>query len=214
MGRQITALKAQKRNKGRVGVYLDGEYAFGLSRIVAAWLHVGQELGDDKISDLESEDALEVAYQSAIRLIGFRMRTSKEIQEFLKRKDIAEPVILKVLERLRQSNLVDDLTFSRSWVENRTDFRPRGRRMLAMELRHKGIPEQTIQEALEETGSEEDLAYRAAEKYARKLNGLDKAAFRLKLGGFLARRGFTYETARQVIESIWLERSQDNEKRI
>ena len=41
MIQRITALKLQKRNHQRVNVYLDGEYAFGLTRIVAAWLAVG-----------------------------------------------------------------------------------------------------------------------------------------------------------------------------
>ena len=59
MGKQITDLKAQKRNHQRVNVYLDGEYAFGLSRIVAAWLHVGQELSPEKIKELKLEDELE-----------------------------------------------------------------------------------------------------------------------------------------------------------
>ena len=36
----ITALKVQEHNTGRVNVYLDGEFAFGLSRITAAWLKV------------------------------------------------------------------------------------------------------------------------------------------------------------------------------
>jgi len=53
MTKKITALKVQKRNPNRVNIYLDGEYAFGLARITAAWLHVGQELGDEKIAELQ-----------------------------------------------------------------------------------------------------------------------------------------------------------------
>jgi len=47
--REITGIKVQKRNPDRVSIYLDGEYAFGLSRIVAAWLYTGQRLSDEKI---------------------------------------------------------------------------------------------------------------------------------------------------------------------
>ena len=69
MNHTITALTLQKRNRERVNVYLDGEYAFGLARIVAAWLVVGQELSDEKITQLRIEDEREVAYQRALRLI-------------------------------------------------------------------------------------------------------------------------------------------------
>ena len=63
MTRRITALKLQKRNHTRVNVYLDGEYAFGLARIVAAWLTVGTELSDEKIAMLQAEDQREMTYQ-------------------------------------------------------------------------------------------------------------------------------------------------------
>ena len=36
--KKITALTVQKKNPNRVNVHLDGEFAFGLARIVAAWL--------------------------------------------------------------------------------------------------------------------------------------------------------------------------------
>ncbi len=42
--RRITSLKVQKKNPNRVSIYLDEEFAFGVSRIVAAWLHVGQDI--------------------------------------------------------------------------------------------------------------------------------------------------------------------------
>jgi len=38
--RKITAIEAQKNNPKRVNLYLDGEFAFGLERFVAAWLTV------------------------------------------------------------------------------------------------------------------------------------------------------------------------------
>ena len=47
--KKITGIQAQKRSPNRVNIYLDGEYAFGLAQIVAAWLRVGQELDEKKI---------------------------------------------------------------------------------------------------------------------------------------------------------------------
>ena len=64
MTKKVTALKLQKRNKNRVNVYLDGEFAFGLARIVAAWLSTGQELTEEKIAELQAQDNVEVALQT------------------------------------------------------------------------------------------------------------------------------------------------------
>ena len=52
---------------------------------------------------------------------------------------------------------------------------------------------------------EETLALEAARKYARRLAGLEWPEFRQKLGGFLARRGFSYTTASPVVSEVWKE---------
>jgi regulatory protein len=204
MSQIISALTVQKRNPQRVNVYLDGEFAFGLSRIVAAWLQVGQELTAEKIAELQAQDEAEVALQRAIRLIEIRPRSTSEIQRKLEKNGVVEPVIEDVLERLERNGLLNDSQFAQLWVENRLAFHPRGRRALAYELRGKGIPDAIIQQTLDQYLSDEEaLAYAAAQKYARKLDNLEKMDFRRKLGGFLARRGFEYDTAAPVIERLW-----------
>jgi len=93
------------------------------------------------------------------------------------------------------------------WVENRSDHRPRGRRMLAYELKQKGIPEDVIRETLEESlPDEEELAYQAALLQARKLKHTEWTEFRKKLYDHLARRGFSYEAANTAVIKVWSER--------
>ena len=48
MKRTITEISAQKRNRRRVNICLNGSYAFSLDRLTAAWLQVGRELSDGK----------------------------------------------------------------------------------------------------------------------------------------------------------------------
>jgi regulatory protein len=210
MGKQITALKAQKRNHQRVSVYLDGEFALGLSRIVAAWLHVGQELSAEKIAELKVEDELEFAYQRAIRYIGFRMRSVSEVQQKLNQQDIDTVVIENVIERLQKSGLLNDLSFAQMWIENRNEFRPRSHRMLAIELKKKGIQSDIISQIIEETTSDEVLAYTAAKKQARKYKHLEWQEFRRKLSSFLARRGFSYSTINPTVNQVWVERNPES----
>ena len=210
MEKQITALKAQKRNSQRVNVYLDGEFAFGLSRIVAAWLHVGQELSAEKIAELKVEDDLELAYQRAIRYLSYRMRSVFEVQQHLTQHGINNFVIEDVIERLQTNGLLDDLSFAQMWIENRNVFRPRSHRMMTIELNQKGIHYNTISQILEETISDDVLAYRAAKKQARKYKHLEKQEFRRKLGSFLARRGFSYSIINPVVDQVWTEQDPES----
>ena len=150
--RRITALKLQKRNHQRVNVYLDGEYAFGLARIVAAWLAVGTELSDEKIAQLQAEDQREAAYQRALNLINFRPRTEVEIRQNLHRHNMEEEIIQYVLERLKENGLVNDAGFAQSWVENRAELRPRSRRALAFELKQRGVNSAIIEQTIDQSG--------------------------------------------------------------
>lgn len=211
MVQKITALKLQKRNRQRVNVYLDGEFAFGLSRIVAAWLEVGQELSEDRVAQLQAEDTLEVAYQRALKFIGYRMRAVAEVQDKLKDYGFAEEEIAGVVERLRRNGFIDDERFAEAWVENRVEFRPRSHRALSFELRQKGVPDEVIDETLEKTISDEELAYLAATKQSRKYKDLEWPDFRRKMGAYLARRGFAYNIIAPAMDQVWAEqRSKDN----
>lgn len=206
--KKITAIKVQKKNPNRVSVDLDGEFAFGLSRIVAAWLQVGQELSEEKVAALQAEDSYEKAYQQALKFLNFRQRSRAEVERNLTDHQVPADLIAQVVDRLQENNLLDDSRFAHLWVENRNEFRPRGKSLLRMELRQHGLQDDEIETAIQNI-DEVELAYQAGLKQARKLSNLDWNQFRQKMYGFLARRGFNYETISPVVERIWHEKKSD-----
>jgi regulatory protein len=205
MVQRITAIEPQQKNPHRVNIYLNGEFAFGLAAIVAAWLKVGQELSEEKIASLKVEDEREAAYQKALHFLSFRPRTLAEVRQNLKRRGISEPVIEETISRLRNAGLLNDEAFARAWVENRNTFHPRSKQVLRMELRRKGLSDEIVQTVLETQVDEAALAFEAARKYALRLASLEWAEFRQKLGGFLTRRGFSYTTLAPVVSEVWKE---------
>jgi regulatory protein len=205
MIQRITAIEPQQKNPQRVNLYLDGEFAFGLAVVVAAWLRVGQELGEEKIASLKSQDEVEVAYQKALHFLSFRPRSSAEVRQNLSKRGISESLIEETLDRLQSTGQIDDEAFARAWVENRNTFRPRGKPALRMELRRKGLSDEIVQSVLNTQVDEAALAITSARKYARRLIGLEWPEFRQKLSGFLARRGFSYTTLAPVVSEVWKE---------
>jgi regulatory protein len=214
MKHTITALKAQQRDPKRVNVFLDGEFAFGLARIVAAWLQVGQELSDEQIERLKAQDIEEVAYQRALRLLNYRPRTAAEVERRLMEQNYSAEVIRRVIERLQHNGLLDDRQFARDWAEARASLHPRSRRVIRLELRRKGVEEDTILQALEGLADEQALAYQAGIRKARQLieAGAEWKEFRVKLGQFMARKGFSYETSMAAIHSLWADVLSEEEK--
>jgi len=205
MEHRVTALKVQKKNPNRVSVYLDGDFAFGVSRIVAAWLKIGQDINDEKIQDLQQQETQEAALQKAMLLLSYRPRSEAEIRQRLQDDGFETEVISNAMDRLRSNGLLQDENFAKTWIENRGAFRPRSQKMLAYELRRKGVAEETIQQALAESSDDDGLAYTAAALYARKLARSEWEEFHRRLMSFLARRGFSYGTAAPVVRQVWNE---------
>ena len=114
-------------------------------------------------------------------------------------------MIDEIIGRLMEAGLLDDRAFARYWLENRRDFRPRGQRALRMELRQKGVPQDIIDEVLDEGHSEDAAAYQAALAQARKIRTTEPREFRRKLEAHLVRRGFSYDTAREATARAWSE---------
>lgn len=214
MERRITAIKVQKHNPDRLSIDLDGEFAFGLSRIVAAWLKVGDTLSEQQVTDLMGADSSEKALQSALKLLDYRPRTEKEIRQRLYSKGYDTQEIENVIKRLREANLVHDQQFAQMWVENRCEFHPRSQRMIRYELRNKGVSETIIDQALTDGLDEAELAKRAAERYALKLDPSDRLEFRKKLSAFLARRGFSYGTVAPVVNHFLAPRASESSRKL
>lgn len=206
----ITAIEPQKKNPHRVNIYLDGDFAFGLASILAAFLKVGQQISPEKAASLQAEDEQEGTYQRALVFLSFRPRSTTEIRRNLEKHKVPEEQITATIGRLQQYGLVDDEKFARAWVENRNQFRPRSRSYLRMELRQKGINDDIIHAILEEDVDEADLALQAARKYSRRLKGMEWLPFRNKLAGFLARRGFSYGVYAPLLIRVWKECQEEN----
>ena len=206
MARSITSLVVQKRNKSRVNVFIDGEFAFGLSAIKAIELRKGQQLTEDDIARLKYEDGLETAYERALNFLSYRPRSVREVRQRLQSKDrdLTEEILDKVVARLERAGLLDDTEFAHFWVSNREEFKPRSARMLRYELYQKGVRDEHIDAALE-AFDEDDAALRAAQAHVRSWREQDEQRFNKRLGDFLARRGFNYDTAREVTAQVWAE---------
>jgi regulatory protein len=208
MAGTITALVAQKKNKDRVNVYLDGKFAFGLAAIEAVKLRRGQALSDEDIARLRGADDVEKAHNRALHFLSFRPRSEAEVRRNLKDGGVAPDAIETVVERLARAGLLDDRAFAQYWLENRGQFRPRSARALKIELRQKGVDAESIDEALQAAAHDEDeAAFQAALPRARRLAAQhpDVNEFKQKLGAFLARRGFAYEVARDAVRRAWEE---------
>lgn len=198
----ITKLERQVKHKERVNVYLDGEFAFGLNELDAVLLRKGQILSEEEVARLRDQDAVVRAYEQAVRYLSYRPRSTQEVEHYLKGKEIPAETMERVVTRLETAGYLDDRAFALFWIENRTQFQPRGPHALRYELRQKGIAPALIEELLREAVDVDEAAYKASSTHGRRLRGLTPQEYRQKLGAFLQRRGFSYATASPIIRRL------------
>ena len=203
---QITAMEPQRR-PGRLNIFVDGQFILGVGETVAAdlSLRVGREITPDTLREVAGAEEVHKATDAALVLLEVRARARREIETRLAQKGYEEEVIAQVLENLTRLGLLDDAQFAAQWVEAKTRVggsRPIGRRRLSSELFGKGVAKDQIAEAVEKVTNEDELALAraAAGKKVRSVP-TERAALqaeRRKLMSFLQRRGFGWETVKQV----------------
>jgi regulatory protein len=203
MQKTITALTIQKKNPNRVNIFLDGEFSFGLYIINAGHLKVGQTISKETIDSLMKDDQIEDGFQKALKFISYKPRTKFEVVKKLRENDFDEGSISIVMEMLIEKGYVNDSHYAKNWVENRSIYKPRSKKLITWELKNKQISEEIISEVTGDMIPEEKLAMLAAEKYARRLSGIEKEVFFRRLSGYLIRRGFSYSIVNVTVQKIW-----------
>ncbi|NPV40075.1 MAG: hypothetical protein HPY72_01840 [Anaerolineae bacterium] len=209
----ITALEPQKNDPQRINVYIDYQFAFGISRFVGAWLKKGEQLDENRIQLLLDKDLYEKALQKALHFIAFQPRSEKEMRAKLAKYGFEEGVIERVLNELIEKRYLDDARFARDWVESRSQSKPRSRRFYLYELKNKGISETAIQQAIETAPEDAELAYALGVKYLNRFSNLDDAEFAKKMQGVLARRAFSYDVIKETINQLVKNRNLEGSKR-
>lgn len=132
--------------------------------------------------------------EAALRTLERRRRTRSEVALILRRKGVSPAEFDPVLDRLTEVGLIDDLQYARVYLEHRATGRPRGARLLRMELQAKGVPGPLIDQALAERLEDHDPlddALKALRPKVMALLRLPERERKRKAWEFLARRGFS-----------------------
>lgn len=194
----ITGVKQQKL-KGRVNVYIDDEFSFGidLDNFVLLGLRVGQNLTPDEIEKAKNTSDFGKTLEKVYRFAMVRLRSEKEFTDYFKRKKIDSTFHPRLLKKLRQLNLLNDEEFARAWSTSR--LKKKSLKIVKLELQQKGINRNIIEDVLSEVKIDDfTLAKNLIEKRMYRYQNLDPKTRKLKISQFLAGKGFDWN----IIEKI------------
>lgn len=208
---KITSIQQQKKNPGRVSVFLDDKFAFGLDAkfLIDFDLYKDRELSEEEFSDIVRKDTGEKIKGRVIDLISRRPRSEKEVRDYIYQKfregkfeieeSYLEDVVEEVILGLKKYDLINDERFAEWYVRNRKDFKPRGKSLLKQELAQKGVSKNIITQSLD-YGDDVDLALaqNLAQKKLRTLDRFSEEKRKEKLTAFLQRKGFDWGVIKKV----------------
>lgn len=137
----------------------------------------------------------------ALDRLAQRSRSRAELHESMRRKSIPDDLCEVVLQRLETAGLVNDAEFARSWVRARQSSKGLARRALAAELKHKGVDDHLIVEALGELDHEVErqTAHRLVQARLRRSDQTSDPKQVRRLTSMLARKGYPHQVAFDVV---------------
>ena len=169
------------------------------------------ERHSERMGPGNSHDVQRVAprpiYDQAIRLLEFRSRSVAELRRKLLQKGGDSAEIDRVIERLREQRLLDDVSFAREFVRSRVMGAGSSRHRILQELRRKGVARSVADEAIEGLEAREGIdasatVHRIAQKKWSSMSELDDFTRRRRLYAFLARRGFNPDEIRHAMSRV------------
>ena len=202
----ITKIEVGKRNKERVNIYIDNEYAFSISAelVYKENIKVKDEINVERLKKLADEDNYIKCKNSALKIIERTYKSEKELRDKLVLKGYDDHIIKQTINFLREYNLLNDTNYAKMYVKDRS--RNQGKNKIKYTLIQNGIDENIIEEELNKIDKDEikEVAYEMALKKYRVLSKRENDNYKLtqKLYRFLMGKGYDYDLIKDVVKSI------------
>ena len=91
-----------------------------------------------------AEITREKAMDMAVKYLSFKSRTSSEMVEYLKKKNVDDNVITDVMKKLGEYRYIDDVVYLKNYVENNRHLNYYGSRRMTQDLKKRGISDDLL----------------------------------------------------------------------
>jgi regulatory protein len=215
----ITKITTQQKNKDRFNIFMDygkgEEYAFSVDSDVLVRFHLKKGLDIDELSiqEIQYQDDIRKAYHLAVNYLARRMRSEKEIKDYLTQKEVEEPIINEILHKLASQKYINDEEYAFSYVRTQINTTDKGPDLITMELKERGITEAFIKQAIAEYLKEDQVekAIKISEKLMKKSTKESQRIVKQKAEQLLLRKGYPFEVIHLALNEADIDKEEDEE---
>ena len=136
--------KFSKQKNGMYKIQLeDGNSILAHEDIILKYdLLLKKNITQEDKEKIEEENLTYISYDLAIKYISKKMRTAKEIREYLENKKVDKTIIDHTITMLEKSNYIDERVYAKSFINDKINFTNDGPNKILRELIVKGIKEE------------------------------------------------------------------------
>lgn len=173
----------------------------------------GQEVTPELLAEIKKSGAQEVGLQLAYHYLSYQLRSEKEVVKFLREKEVPNPTIKEIIWRLKELNLIDDLTFAESFVRTQANVGDKGPQVVAQKLKEKGVAPEVITEALLQYPLEQQIsvAQHVAQRFLKRSSQDSFKVRQQKVKVHLAQKGFNQEVSQNALANLAPEKDDEQE---
>lgn len=155
-------------------------------------------------SEQELERALEVAY----RYLNRRERTEAETRQHLRKTGLGDPVAEQAIAVLHEQGVLDDVRFTRLFVEDKRALEQWGNERIRRTLLGRGLARDLVEAALAERDDSADELSRAIDLLRTRFpSPPQERRERDRALGMMLRKGYDGETAVDALAAYARERA-------
>ncbi len=151
------------------------------------------------------------AWLTALRLLSASPKTKIELSQKLLDRGYSRAIIRETLDKLEERGIINDYNYALNLVSKYRFSKPSGQRKIAFELKRHGISPKVCEDVLSRIGATEELerAYGLAEAKWCRLSKLAAPQRKKRVYDFLIRRGFDFQTAKDVLTRLGVGLAED-----
>ena len=141
-------LKYKKLSNSRYKVYFkDGSSVILHENIILKYSLLLTKKIDD-IDELTKENNFYLLYDIALKYISIKMRCESEMRTYLKKKQIDNDIIDKVVDKLKKDNLINEKNYVKSFIADKINLNKYGQNKIRNELSKLKLDENIINEEI------------------------------------------------------------------
>lgn len=161
-----------------------------------------KEITSEEYNTLVSLNNYQDIYNKVIKYIGIRLRSKKEITDYLKKMDLSTEVVDDILNKLITNKYIDDERFSQAYIKDKYNFSNNGPYKIINELVKLGIDkDMAYTYTFDIITNEEEKINKLINKYVKSDKKHDWYYLRNKIYNNLINLGYSKEIVISILNN-------------